>query len=315
MTDLEHDVLGMLRRNRKGSYSTQAIRQDLAMRFANRMSEQFRGLRLANVKSAHIRWYLEFLTTVRSARTGRVLESGTQKNNLAAVRWLLAQIGKQNLLPRENGKLGISRRVYVTNQSRAINVSDEIIADIATHSEFAAVSILLSREFGLRVEESLKLIAIKADAGGSLRLQGSWTKGNVPRVVPILRASQRDALSRAHQLVGDESLIPSGRTYIEHLRSCRDVYNKFGIHHNHGLRHQYAQLRFRELTGFDCPALGGPMRVSMSQEQYQLDRSARKLVSTELGHGRVSVTSCYLGSPTLQSTPKTNELDRLLGES
>lgn len=315
MNELEHDVLGALRRNRSGSESTKANRRDLTMRFANRVGHQFRGLKLANVKREHVDWYLSYLTTTRSARTGRVLEAGTQKNNLAAVRWLLATIGKQNLLPATNGKLGIKRRVYVTNISKAINVTDEVIEEIAAHDQHAAISILLSREFGLRIEESMKIIPQQANAETMLRLQGSWTKGNVPRTVPILRDSQRVAIRRAGDLAGGNSLIPAGLLYVEHLRSSRNLYNRFGIHENHGLRHQYAQLRFRDLAGFECPARGGPMRDAMSEKQYQLDRSVRKTVSRELGHSRISVTSIYLGSPTLKPLRKTDELDQLLGEA
>lgn len=314
VNDLEHDVMGTLRRNRSGSESTKANRRDLTMRFANRLGRQFRGLRLANLKSGHIDWYLTYLTTMRSERTGRVLETGTQKNNLAAVRWLLQCIGKRNLLPKTNARLGIKRRVYVTNISKAIDVSDDVIEAIAAHNQYAAVALLLSREFGLRVEESLKIVPKDANDGEMLRLKGSWTKGNVSRAVPILHASQREAIRRARELVGDDSLIPKGRLYSEHLRSSRDLYNKFGIHENHGLRHEYAQRRFRALAGFECPARGGPMREAMTDEQYRADRNARKDVSRELGHGRVSITSVYLGSPTLSSPLKRNQLDRLIGE-
>lgn len=315
MHNLEKDVLDTLRSTRSGSHSTRANRRDLTMRFANRLSEQFRGLRLSNIKKDHVDWYVAYLTKERSSRTGRVLGVGTQKNNLSALRWLLAAVGKQNLLPATNGKLGIKRRVYVTNISKAIDVTDEIIAEIAAHSEYAAVSILLSRDFGLRIEESFKIIPIAADAGTTLQLQGSWTKGNVPRGVPILNASQRLALRRARELAGKDSLIPVGVLYKDHLRSSRNLYNQFGIHENHGLRHQYAQRRFRDLAGFACPACAGPMRAEMSEEQYTLDRKVRKIVSAELGHARVSVTSVYLGSPTLKSPPKRSELDRLLGEA
>lgn len=315
MNDLEHDVLGTLRRNRSGSESTKVNRRDLTMRFANRLGEQFRGLRLTNLKKDHIDWYLTYLTTMRSQRTGMVLEPGTQKNNLAALRWLLQCVGKPNLLPKTNSKLGIKRRVYVTNISKSITITDETIDGIGQHCPYASISILLSREFGLRIEESFKIIPIEADAGSMLRLKGSWTKGNVPREIPILRDSQRSAIRRARELAGDNSLIPAKLIYSEHLRASRDLYNKFGIHQNHGLRHQYAQHRFLELAGFECPACGGLMRDEMTEAQYRIDRSVRKTVSRELGHGRVSVTSVYLGSPTLKSTPKSNELDRLLGEA
>jgi len=68
-----------------------------------------------------------------------------------------------------------------------------------------------------------------------------------------------------------------------------------GIHHVHGHRHQYAQERYRELTGWACPAQGGPTKKQLTYEQKAIDRRARFTISQELGHGRESIASVYLG--------------------
>ena len=62
-----------------------------------------------------------------------------------------------------------------------------------------------------------------------------------------------------------------------------------------GLRHAYAQARYEELTGWKCPATGGPDRKILTQEQRELDREARLIISRELGHEREQVTVAYLG--------------------
>ena len=62
----------------------------------------------------------------------------------------------------------------------------------------------------------------------------------------------------------------------------------------HGHRHQYAQERYRELTGWDAPAAGGPASRTLTPAQKEIDRAARLTISEELGHEREQVTAVYL---------------------
>ncbi len=59
-----------------------------------------------------------------------------------------------------------------------------------------------------------------------------------------------------------------------------------GIKHAHGLRHAYAQDRYKKLTGWECPKRGGPTTKELTDEQKQIDTTARLTVSEELGHSR-----------------------------
>jgi hypothetical protein len=68
-----------------------------------------------------------------------------------------------------------------------------------------------------------------------------------------------------------------------------------GIHRVHGLRHQYAQARYQELTGLAAPADGGPRSRTHTPEQKQIDSEARLATTRELGHDREQVTAIYLG--------------------
>jgi hypothetical protein len=63
----------------------------------------------------------------------------------------------------------------------------------------------------------------------------------------------------------------------------------------HGLRHAYAQQRYRELTGWPSPHAGGPDKKALTQAQQQSDQSARLTISKELGHVREQITAVYLG--------------------
>ena len=63
----------------------------------------------------------------------------------------------------------------------------------------------------------------------------------------------------------------------------------------HGLRHAYAQQRYRELTGCPSPHAGGPTREQLTEAQRQTDQQARLIVSAEIGHQREQITAVYLG--------------------
>ncbi len=60
----------------------------------------------------------------------------------------------------------------------------------------------------------------------------------------------------------------------------------------HGLRHAYAQERYRELTGRAAP-VGSPLACSRRKKLQ--DRQARMAISAEPGYGREQITAVYLG--------------------
>lgn len=71
---------------------------------------------------------------------------------------------------------------------------------------------------------------------------------------------------------------------------------RVGLNKNHGLRHHYAQIRFKEISGYSCPHQGGKCRKEMSKEEKEVDNNFRKQLSQELGHERIQITAMYIGS-------------------
>lgn len=134
-----------------------------------------------------------------------------------------------------------------------------------------------------------------ADKGNHIKLKASWTKGGKPRTIPVRTEIQREVLNRARGLTGFGSLIPSHRSYVHQLRVYEGNTLRAGLSQLHGLRHAYAQERYEELTGWKCPATGGPGSKSLTPEQRELDREVRLTISLELGHEREQVTAAYLG--------------------
>jgi len=157
------------------------------------------------------------------------------------------------------------------------------------------MSLELQAAFGLRREEAIKFTPSYADKGDHLLLKASWTKGGKARPIPVRTAEQRDVLDRAHRLAGGGSLIPSNRNYRQQLRVYERHTANAGLSKLHGLRHQYAQSRYEELTGWKAPAAGGPLGNMLSTDQRALDREARLTISRELGHERREIVAIYCG--------------------
>jgi len=246
----------------------------------------FRGMNSHSLKPKHVeglvRHWLE-----------KEVATGTIKNRMAAARWWARKVNRQNVVARSNDHYGIPNRQFVSNISKAKSV---LAADLAkVRDEHVRMSLELQQVFGLRREESIKFIPTYADQGDHLKLKPSWTKGGKARLIPIRTYDQREVLDRAHRLAGKGSLIPSNRNYIQQLRIYMGHTQRAGLSKMHGLRHAYAQRRYKELTGWKSPIVGGPISKALTSEQKALDREVRLLISRELGHERRQVVSVYLG--------------------
>ena len=287
MRDLNYQLKQLCKRNRDGSFQTQAGRARLLNLIANQLHELgYRHMSLHSLKPKHIEALVrKWLDEGKSP--GRI------KNCMSCLRWWAQKINRASVIARSNRHYGIPDRTYVTNNSKAVIVDDESLANI--RDDYIRMSIELQRAFGLRREESIKFIPRYADLGDRIRLKPSWTKGGRPREIPLLTKEQREVLDRAHQLAGNGSLIPANKKYVSQLHLYDKQVRKVGLSKLHGLRHAYAQKRYLELTGWPSPAVGGPTAAELGPTQRKLDREARLTVSAELGHAREVITVVYLG--------------------
>jgi len=90
-------------------------------------------------------------------------------------------------------------------------------------------------------------------------------------------------------------MIPTHKSYREHLHTWEHVTRKAGLSKTHGLRHTYAQARYQELTGWRSPHQGGPARSELNGDRRARDIQARRQIAEELGHSRIIITYVYLG--------------------
>mgnify|MGYP002145630431 CR=1 FL=1 len=294
MNRLEYQLVKLCERNRDGSHATQANRKAMLSLFTEQLKDfgyKINQMRPSDLKGRHInalvgKWKSEGLST------------GTIKNRMTTLRWWAEKVGKAEIV-KENSVYGIENRVYVTNTDKSVSIKD---LDLSLIDENIAQSLRLQDAFGLRREESMKfqpeyaLDGQTIDNAKYIRLKDSWTKGGRPRTIPISNENQRQELRKAYAqaVKNGGSMIPKEKSYKAHKSNFEAVTHGLGVGQTHGLRHGYAQTRYLELMGFPCPAVGGSR--SLSADEVAKDKEIRMLISEELGHSRINITSVYLGS-------------------
>ncbi len=113
MRDLNYALKQLCRRNRDGSYATQADREHILDLVADQLEEMgFRHMDAHSLRPKHVeklveRWLAEGLSP------------GTIKNRTTTLRWWAQKVGKENVVARSNAAYGIPDRVFVTNVSKA----------------------------------------------------------------------------------------------------------------------------------------------------------------------------------------------------
>ena len=250
MRDLNYDLKQLCRHNRDGSYATQADREHILDLIADQLHEMgFRHMNAHSLKPKHVeklveRWLAEELSP------------GTIKNRMSALRWWAEKIGKENIIARTNAAYGIPDRVYVTNISKAKELDMDKLKQIP--DLFIHMSLCFQVLFGLRREESIKIVPAWADRGDRLVLKDSWTKGGREREIPIRTEEQRELIEQAKAIAKGKSLVaPHYKTYRDYLKYFRYKCERVGIHGFHGHRHFYAQA---SLQGIDGPGMPSTRR-------------------------------------------------------
>ena len=154
MDDLTWTLKQLCRRNRDGSFATQADRQRSLTLMARQLRDAgFNQMQARSLKGKHVdallnQWQAQGLST------------GTLKNRLSHLRWWAEKIGKGGLLPADNRQLGIPERQYSTNQSKAQTLDERLEAIRDAHVQ---MSLRLQAAFGLRGQECIKFQPTWAD--------------------------------------------------------------------------------------------------------------------------------------------------------
>jgi len=287
MKDLNFQLSKLCRDNRDGGFSTQATRSRILDLIANHLSELgFRRMQPRSLKPKHINalithWHDQGISV------------GTLKNRLSTLRWWAKKINKPSIIARDNSVYGIGKKERFAKESKAQQLDEKKLSLIS--DPYVILSIRLQAAFGLRREESIKFSPSYARQGDHIKLKSSWTKGGRARTVPITNDDQRRLLEEVKALARGGALIPPHLNYVKQLHRYEKQIRNAGLSRLHGLRHEYAQQRYLELTGWVCPVRGGLPSKELGPAQRALDHKARVTISSELGHARIEISAVYLG--------------------
>lgn len=277
------------------SFATQDKRADVLYAGFKRLHEL--GFRMETVTSLRGK-HVEALAKDWHARG---FSASSLHNNLSIFRSFAEWIGKAGMVRDIEHYLGpgTSVRSSIAHEDkswsrRGVDVAARI-EQVRERDARVALQLELQLAFGLRAREAMQLRPHIADQGAYLSITHG-TKGGRDRVEPIRTPEQRALLDRAKTFCATRSSSTSDpqrnlaqwkNHYYQVVRSC-GITREDGIT-SHGLRHQYANERYQELTGTDSPVRGG------TPVDRDTDRAARQVVAEELGHSREAVTTHYLG--------------------
>lgn len=272
------------------SFATQDKRADVLYAGFNRLHAL--GFRMETVMSLRGK-HVEALASDLHARG---FSASTLQNNLSIFRTFAKWIGKAGMVRGIEHYLGpgTAARSSIAREDKSWSGRGVDVALKIEQVRQKDARVALQLAFGLRAREAMQLRPHLADKGAYLSILHG-TKGGRNRVEPIQTPEQRALLERAKSFCATPASSSSDpqrklsqwkNHYYQVVRSC-GITRKDGIT-GHGLRHQYAQERYRELAGADSPVRGG---ASIDRET---DHTARQVVAEELGHSREGVTSHYL---------------------
>lgn len=258
--------------------------------------------------------------------------ASTTSTYVSCINQVFATHGREEMRLNAS-EYGISRGNRIPNEDRAMpaDVYKDVQARLQERYEETGVrryaslshSVALMNHYGLRFEEATTLkIGDKDLTGDTLALtKGDGMKNGRERVIKprdnIDAARAAQDFVRAKPEFWRESLVPGELKYDAYQRWAYKTMDKIctelGYDRSfHSVRHGYAQERYsQEWASRTGVALQSPVQIGKFgadwrayaaaktglslKEVISLDKQCRLAVSSDLGHGRVSVTSQYLG--------------------
>ncbi|MCQ1058898.1 integrase domain-containing protein [Photobacterium sp. DNB23_23_1] len=271
---------------------------------------------LRKITQSHLMEYADHLRHRVEDPSDRLKSYTSAANYLSAVNTVLAQArGDQNVRFTAS-QAGYPERDDILRENKTITDKHHENARSMVEPILAA-QMGLMRHFGARFEGSCKL-NVKEALSSALKngyIRIDCEKNQTPRTVTIRHPEQISALEEALPFQGSHhSLIPPNKTYAEYSGHCYQQFTKIDGYLAHSERRFFAQTLYSEtiqnLTGIPevhCPVvaqtphgqahhkyLAEKLNVSL-KEAKSIDKKARKVVSKELGHKRISITNSYIG--------------------
>ena len=267
----------------QGSYKTRERYEDGVKNFAKYMADAFKKQNLNNIKPKHLYGYVEFMQDIGYSTSYVAI-------NLSAVRFFYDQVGNNSSKLPNNNKLGVitrskEERIGDNKAWSPIEIEGFVRYARDVGQERYGDMVRLSSDMGLRIHEVCRLDKghlRQALQEGKITIKG---KGGLVRDVPVIDKTLIKKLYDNTQRGGKVFVNKGEQTHKVIKNVQMFIYNnqdKFALDSNkqltfHGLRHFYCQNRYKGLI-----------------KSGLTDLQARKIVSRELGHYRISITEIYL---------------------
>jgi len=311
------EVLGdaHLQRKKPVSFKTKKERARFSQKVVSELHRAGLNIRnVLNLGQRHIQAIVDWMLA-----SG--MSPGTIQTRLSLLRWLATAAGKRGLV-LEPERYGITPedidRVYVAQTDKSWDGrgadTDAAVARAMEMDTWAGTSLLLMKEFGLRLTEAILIRPHVSDTGPSLVVE-EGTKGGRTRVVAIQSESQRQAIDRAKALsvaTRRGALVPPGKTPQQARSRIYYICKKIGLEigkiglNPHGLRHGFANDLYEEVAGTPSVVRGASTILDRAA-----DERGRQAVSQALGHKRLSIVAAYTGSKKGAKAPRTRPVPTL----
>lgn len=291
-----------------GSGKTQYNNRGQSIRFAKQLHQRgYRVQHWKNISNRHVGVVVEDWQQ-------QGLAVSTIKAYLSSVRQMCRAYGNETI-HKNNSEFGVGKRCYITTQSKAVPeiVYRAVLDQLLSGSErFQRIGrqLTVMRELGLRHEEARKINPETALLSDGRIYISAGTKGGRDRILHTPSQEQIEAVKALTPFIGKHGNSwpnsvseSSWEKYVYKIISRMGLCIKTCGASLHGLRHAYAQARYRELTNLAAPCLY-PSPSDYREAAYQqhgkdwrnTHDQAINILAHELGHNRGEVTTTYLGT-------------------
>lgn len=228
------------------------------------------------------------------------------QNLLSSINIVLEIFREDQLIKISPSQMLGNRDNVRTETPLAINhtIVNKTLDQLRQSGNLIPAAILSSaRYFGLREREAVlmdyKKAFNEARKTGILRIT-EGTKGgrgkNIERTVNITLTGLSVLKINAELQGNKKNLIPSNTSWIQldtqiHNYTVRNIFKNNGLKFYHDARAAWACERYKEITGFDAPAISGKHVYNKI-----IDQQARQIIASELGHSRKNICVSYIGS-------------------
>jgi site-specific recombinase XerD len=287
---------------RNVGHQTKLTRRHILMRvFAELYELGYKIQEPENLRSAHVEALMKHWLANESG-------AAIIQNKLCTLRMFAEWIGKSGMVlhtqsytdDREKVRRSVVAKVSRAWEAKGVDPL-AMIERASQEDPRVGLYLRLMYAFGLRLKEAICLKPLR-----DVTHDGQWlsardgTKGGRQRMVEIKTDYEKETLQLAQQFTNKRSgtITPPGMELMKAYRQAQRHIRNAGISRDglgvtaHGLRHQYAQRKYEQITGRSSPIQGGDPKQIDAETHTQACYEVMSL----LGHSRTDVGGSYYGS-------------------